>query len=259
VDIKTAMMVEELRGLMPALRQVPELAKSEAFLVRSLEERVSSLESRCGRGWIPQGPISTHLQQLADAAAIAAGVAARTAKEQCPTSGNPADSEGEQRHPTPTEGIAAGDGITTWPLKLLDRIEALEAAIAAGNRSEAAIEQRQPDDSQGERFEALERQLSEALTRVDALEARRDPPALAASNAQRVAHGDELRAAIAAILEDEPGATGPVVLERLRQKYSGKLPSVRTARWHLQALRGKGNTEQGEGESAPEALEESGL
>ena len=74
-------------------------------------------------------------------------------------------------------------------------------------------------------------------------EAPRDPPQTAkppaAGNAQPVAHGRALRAAIANVLETEPGATAPQVLERLRSAHAaGTLPSVRTVRWHLAHLRG---------------------
>jgi hypothetical protein len=50
-----------------------------------------------------------------------------------------------------------------------------------------------------------------------------------------------LRAEIAAVLETEPEATGPRVIEALRATHVGKLPSLLTVRWHLQALRGNGN------------------
>jgi hypothetical protein len=61
-----------------------------------------------------------------------------------------------------------------------------------------------------------------------------DPPGLAV---QPVA----LRAAIADILQQAPGATGPDVLARLRETRGEKLPALRTVRWHLQALRGNGS------------------
>jgi hypothetical protein len=72
-------------------------------------------------------------------------------------------------------------------------------------------------------------------------EARRDAPGLAASNAQPMAPGGTLRAAIAGILKTAPEATAPLVLERLRSTHAGRLPSARTIRWHLAALRGNGN------------------
>jgi hypothetical protein len=336
VDIKTTMMVEELRGLMPALRLVPELVNGSrpavssmslpqqvladvVYLLRSLQQRATLLEERCGRGWLPLQEIGTRFERLENAATIngngadplpelvrriealeasvvntdkntdapgaelaaivgriealeAAAIAADDSLRTVNRTVNGERQSGaelaalvlriealEQSVITPDQAPALGlkRSPDAQGAELLARLEALEEAIAAGIPSEAGDKQRQPDDSQGERVEVLERQLSEALARVEAREARSDPPALAASNAQRVAHGDGLRAAIAEVLQSDPGASGPVVLERLRATHAGKLPSVRTVRWHLQALRGKGNTEQAEGELAPETLAES--
>jgi hypothetical protein len=93
------------------------------------------------------------------------------------------------------------------------------------------------------RLEGLERQSREALGRLERLEARRNPASLAPCNAARVAHANALRKAISDIIEDEPEATGPAVLERLRQTHAGKLPGERTVRYHLNALRGNGNAQ----------------
>jgi hypothetical protein len=64
---------------------------------------------------------------------------------------------------------------------------------------------------------------------------------LAPANAQPMAHGGMLRAEIAAVLETEPEATGPRVIEALRASYAGTPPKLRIVRCHLQALRGNGN------------------
>jgi hypothetical protein len=185
--------------------------------------------------------------------------------------------------------------------ELLSRIEALEAAIAAGNASDTGNEQRQlleqaslhegrecgdspqaataarthsetmkeqwtpGGNSLGQRVVALERaflqeqeQIRKGLARIDALEARRDPVSLHPINAQRVAHGKALRAAISDIVQADPGATGPRVIEALRASHAGKLPSLRTVRWHLAAIRGNGNSLAALGESATQTPAESG-
>jgi hypothetical protein len=153
LDVRSSEAFQELRALLPALRQLPELAKCAAFLLRSLE-RVGSLESQCGRGWIPLGPIAIHLQRLADAAAMTS--AATATGQSAPRHTPPAEQE-ELPHVT----------------------------------------------------------LAELVRRIEALEVRRNPASLAPGNAARVAHSNALRQAIADILGADPGATGPVVLERL--------------------------------------------
>lgn len=132
--------------------------------------------------------------------------------------------------------------------ELLRRIEALEvAAIAAANSSDAGNEQRQTSGN-----------WTDITQRLEALEARRDPVSLRPSNAQRIAHGEALRVAIADIMQSDPGATGPRVIEALRASHAGKLPSLRTVRWHLAAIRGNGNSLADAGESATQTLENQG-
>ena len=129
--------------------------------------------------------------------------------------------------------------------ELLCRVEALEA-LAAAVHSETVKEHCMASGN----ATALE-----ALTaRVEALEARRDPVSLRSSNAQRIAHGEALRVAIADIIQSDPGATGPRVIEALRASHAGKLPSLRTVRWHLAAIRGNGNALADAGESATQTL-----
>jgi hypothetical protein len=127
VDVKTALLLEELRALMPALRQAPELVKAAqtavsatslpqpaladvAALIRILYRRVEAIEYRTGaREPLLVTDISVRFERL-EKAASPPPVA---------------------QQPTPTGAIAAGDGIPAWPLKLLERIEALETAVAA--------------------------------------------------------------------------------------------------------------------------------
>jgi hypothetical protein len=139
-----------------------------------------------------------------------------------------------------------------WLMRnLLDRVAELEgrlptpasaylphADIAARlgrlDRAAAAIDGNAP---------AIATDPSELVRRMEVLEALhaasawRDPTAPALGDAQL--HGAALRASIAAILEAAPAATAPRVLERLRSTHAaGRLPSVRTVRWHLAHLRG---------------------
>ena len=134
-----------------------------------------------------------------------------------------------------------GDTAPADPVpELARRIEALEAAaIAAGNASDAGNESGN---------------LADIARRLEALEARRDPVSLRPSTAQRIAHGEALRAAIANVLQSDPGVTGPRVIEALRISHAGKLPSLRTVRWHLAAIRGNGNAPADVGKSATETL-----
>ena len=77
--------------------------------------------------------------------------------------------------------------------------------------------------------------VPELLRRVEVLEARHP---LRERNAARQADGQRLREAIACILESDPTATATRVLGTLEAAEPGsKLPSARTVRWHLQALR----------------------
>jgi hypothetical protein len=124
----------------------------------------------------------------------------------------------------------------------------------------SAIEERQPTWASGNlaladvaaRLERLERAAAASNGNAPAIAAdpgetwgrhdlARDPPGLPPGGAQPMAQCGALRTAIAGIVEREPHATAPRVIEALRASYAGKLPSVRTARWHLQALRGNGN------------------
>jgi hypothetical protein len=106
------------------------------------------------------------------------------------------------------------------------RLDRAAAAIAAINGNEEAS----PADP-GER--------DPPLAGVRQTIKKRPPP----GNAPPMVQGGALRAAIAGILEAEPEATGPRVIEALRATHTGKLPSPRTVRWHLAALRGNGNAE----------------
>ena len=110
------------------------------------------------------------------------------------------------------------------PPDVVTRLEALERSVVATQAGEASL-------------------LAELLARIEALEARLLPAGLTACNAQRRARGQSLREAIADILRQAPGATGPDVLARLRETHPQLLPSLRTVRWHLRALRGNGNTQ----------------
>jgi hypothetical protein len=121
------------------------------------------------------------------------------------------------------------------------------------------------------RLVCLERQVAELAQRVAALEAR--PPVTAPQpprpphwqggpepatpvapcdsdtptdvTAATVTPGAPLRQAIAAVLATRPSATGKDCLTALAAAGYRPLPSVRTVRWHLAALRGneRGNAE----------------
>ena len=138
----------------------------------------------------------------------------------------------------------------TWLLRSLhERVSALEErypTYASGYLPHAAI---------AARLDQLDRAAIAAISgnahgpNPGEPDAPRDPPA--ASNVQPMAHGRALREAIAAVLEAEPGATAPRVLERLRSAHAaGTLPSVRTVRWHLAHLRGNNGNGGGNGIAA---------
>ena len=113
----------------------------------------------------------------------------------------------------------------TWdalPPDVVTQLERLEQRLAATQADERTA-------------------LTELLARIEALEARVRPAGLAACNALRKARGQSLREAIADILWQAPCSTGPDVLARLRETHLQLLPSLRTVRWHLRALRGNGN------------------
>ena len=126
-----------------------------------------------------------------------------------------------------------------WPTDIIERLVQLEAAaiavgnapIVVGNASDAVKEQRHVSGN-----------LADITQRLEVLEARHEPAGLHSTDAQRIAAGAALRAAIAGVLQSDPAATGPRVIEALRTSHAGKLPSLRTVRWHLQALRGNGKS-----------------
>lgn len=86
-----------------------------------------------------------------------------------------------------------------------------------------------------ERMEALERRLAAGPPQ---------PEPLAKRNASRQADGARLRQAIADILArhaGRPPMSAKRVLRSLEQAGISPLPSDRTVRWHMRALRGNGN------------------
>jgi hypothetical protein len=112
-----------------------------------------------------------------------------------------------------------------WPADILERLERLERM--AGRPI--------PRDT------APTALVPEFVRRNMALEAGHP---LQERNAARRANAQRLREAIARILEAESTATATRVLQALGAPADpgGKLPSLRTIRWHLQALRGNGNS-----------------
>jgi hypothetical protein len=126
-----------------------------------------------------------------------------------------------------------------WLLRTLhERVDALEERVptwASGNRPLADIAMW---------LGRLDRAAAAMRGNVPASPADaggRDPPGSAPISAQPMARGRALRTAIAAIVQPDPGATAPRVIEALRASYAGTPPSLRTVRWHLAALRGNGN------------------
>lgn len=99
------------------------------------------------------------------------------------------------------------------------------------------------------------RQLQELLggrilERLAALEAKlategQQPRPLRQRNATRQVNGERLRKAIADVVAKHTGP-GPMsaktVLRGLERSGVSPLPSDRTVRWHMRALRGNGNT-----------------
>ncbi len=101
------------------------------------------------------------------------------------------------------------------------------------------------------RFLTLDRQYADLQARVAALEARlcgetapRQSGPLRARNSVRAAEGQRLRESIADILTHNRGSgelTAKHVLRTLEEADIDRLPSLRTVRWHMAALRGNGN------------------
>jgi hypothetical protein len=168
VDVKTSLLLEELRQLMPALRQLPELAKALGFLVRSLEERVGLIETRCGRSWLPLVEITNNLQRLEHAVAMA--TAATPTGQPAPPPSRPELEELPQV--TRAELVRRAALIP----ELLERIEALEAR---GLRGQTMLS-----------------------IRAEGFESNSSP------RTSHQTEGGPLRAEIASILKHDPGPTG---------------------------------------------------
>jgi hypothetical protein len=199
-------VLTELEKLLPALRLVPELVKG----------------SRPGPA--TAAAIAANPQPLAELGALqrilfqrAAALEARLpAAEPMPAADVVSRLERLERQGLQTEPqqIAATGGTARTDqqgtlAELVRRIEALETAVA---------------EHQGN---------GEAVSKV--VGSREVQP-------RYQGEGGPLRAEIALILEGEPGADGPAVLRALEASQpSRKLPSPRTVRWHLAALRGNGN------------------
>jgi hypothetical protein len=112
-------------------------------------------------------------------------------------------------------------------------LEALAWLLRSLHERVAALEERQPTWAScnlpladvAARLERLERAAAAINGNVPPSPAGPPGPA---PDAQRMAHGGALRTAIANVIETEPAATGPRVIEALRATHVGKLPSLRT-------------------------------
>jgi hypothetical protein len=103
------------------------------------------------------------------------------------------------------------------------------------------------------RLQALERIVAEQQKRMEALEAQlngksssRQPGPLAKQNASRKACAERLHAEIERIAADHPPEqrlTAKHVLKALSRTHGDELPSERTVRLHLAAVRGNGNAD----------------
>lgn len=109
-------------------------------------------------------------------------------------------------------------------IRELMRLQALEQLVAA----------------QGARIEALEQRLAGARAACN----REQPEPLRLHNAGRKADATRLDKAIAALLVDHPRAaelTAAQIRQALEVDEYRPLPSERTVRLHLAAIRGSGN------------------
>jgi hypothetical protein len=238
VSIQESMMLLELARLVRILarrvRTLEQRSPGWEPWPADLLERLETFERTTGQpihgNTVPANPVPELLRRIEalEAAAIAAGNASDTGNEKAQASGNLADFSRR------LEVLEQSVGITESNTERSGADVAMPgpAAIAVAIRSETAQEQWMSNGN-SDALQTLE-------ARVSALEARHDPVSLHATNAQRIAHGEAHRAAIANVLQTDTGATGPRVIEALRVSHAGKLPSLRTVRWHLAAIRGNG-------------------
>jgi BMFP domain-containing protein YqiC len=98
--------------------------------------------------------------------------------------------------------------------------------------------------SVAEHLADLERRVSELEARQSET-ASRTSETLKQCNAKRRGDAQRLRQAISSVLANLPGPARPTakhVLRAFEQAGITPLPSERTVRWHMAAIRGNGNT-----------------
>lgn len=227
MDYRSAHALNELRELLPVLRLVPDLA----YIAAALAERVASLEKRAGTcPWPRYTQLAARLAKLAPVA-------------------EPADS-----------GVAAPPQIA---LEVRQRAQAdipdelcelLKAIVARLQWIEGLVLGSQPGAIAAS-LDACTQPLRQPMASAQSGEQSALPIAAASPSGtteQELGEDDVLppagripggpwRSVIADVLATMPEATAQEVRARL-QPRGGKVPPVRTVRWHLAALRRPGNT-----------------